>query len=129
MAFKAKVQLAESEYDALSCKYSFHRDKDVKGRPSSNVYGGAIRITVESHDDKNIVAQLMEQYKPVSGSVTFHKGEDAAPIKTLTWEKGYIMVYDETFDKRTGLPMQIYFEISAEKIIMNGETIDHKRPK
>jgi len=129
MAFKAKVQLADNEYDALSCKYSFHRDKDMKGRPSSNVYGGTIRIAVESHDDNNIVARLMEQTKPVPGSVSFHKGEDAAPIKTLTWENGYVMVYDETFDKRTGFPMQIYFEISAEKIIIEGETIDHKWPK
>jgi hypothetical protein len=56
MAFKAKVKLADSEYDALSCDYSFRRDIDLKGRPSSNLYGGTIKVVVESNDDTNIVA-------------------------------------------------------------------------
>ena len=36
MAFKAKLQLGEKEYDALDCHHSFHRDTDEKGRPVSN---------------------------------------------------------------------------------------------
>ena len=129
MAFKAKLQLADNTYDALSCDYSFHRDVDLKGRPSSNVYGGTIRLLVESNDDTNIVAQLMNQFKPVLGSVTFYKGIEAATMKELSWENGYIIKYNEMFDVTSKEPMKIYFEIYAEKIMMGSETVDHKWPK
>ncbi len=129
MAFKAKLKLNDNEYDVLSCDYSFHRDVDLKGRPESNVYGGEIRFLVESNDDTNIVAQLINQFKPVSGSVTFYKGIEAATMKELSWENGYIVKYHETFDTAGEEPMKIHFEISAEKIMMGSETINHKWPK
>jgi hypothetical protein len=129
MAFRAKLQLADGEYDALSCEYSLHRNVDAKGRPDTVVYGGAIRIVVESNDDTNIVARLMDQFKPVSGSVTFHKGGEPSPMKKLSWENGYIMKFHETFDRTDSEPMKIYFEVSAEKIKMGSETVDHKQPK
>jgi hypothetical protein len=129
MAFKAKLQLADGEYDALSCDYSFHRDVDLKGRPDTNVYGGVIRFLEESNDDTNIVAKLMDQFEPVSGSVTFYKGLDAATMKKLSWENGYIMKYNETFNVTSKEPMKIYFEISAEKIMIGSENVDHKWPK
>ena len=129
MAFRAKLQLADDEYDALSCDYSFHRDVDAKGRPTTNVYGGTIRMVVESNDDTNIVAQLMKQFKPFSGSVTFYKGSEPSSMKALSWENGYIMRFRETFDETSREPMKIHFEISAEKIIMGGEEVSHKWPR
>jgi len=129
MAFKAKLKLDDKEYEALDCEYSFHRNVDVKGRPISSVFGGSIRIVVESDDDTNIVAQLMSQFKPVSGSVTFHKGGEPTTMKELSWENGYIMKFIEKFDITNRSPMKIHFDISAEKIIMGGEKVDHKWPK
>lgn len=129
MAFRAKLKLADSEYDALSCDYTFHRDVDLKGRPDSNVYGGTIKLLVESNDDTNIIAQLINQFKPVLGSVTFHKGIEAATMKELSWENGYVIKYSEIFDTTGKQAMKIYFEISAEKIMMGSETVDHKWPK
>ena len=129
MAFKAKVLIEDSEYDALSCDYSFRRGEDLKGRPHTNVFGGYIRIVVESNDDTDLVARIMNQFEPFSGSVTFHKGIDSSSMKELSWENGYIMKYCETFDVTSEEPMKIHFDISAEKITMGGETIDHKWPK
>jgi len=129
MAYLAKLQLADSVYDALDCGYSLHRDVDLKGRPTSSVYGGNIRIVVESNDDTNIVAKLMNQSEPVSGNVTFQKGSDPTSLKQLSWENGYIMKYCETFDMTSTEPMQIYFEIFAEKILMGSGKVDHKKPE
>ena len=129
MAFAVKLELKGSKYDALGCNYSFHRDVDSKGRPESNVYGGTIKVVVEANDDTNIVARLIEQSDPISGSVTFHKDGNAVPMKTLSWENGYIMKYNETFDVTENVPMSIYFELSAGKITVGKETIDHKLPK
>jgi len=129
MAFRAKLLLDGSEFEALSCDYSFHRDTDAKGRPVTSVYGGTVRVVVESNDDTDVVAQLMNQFEPFSGSITFHRGGDPAKLKELTWENGYIMRFSESFDMTNREPMKMYFEISAEKISMEGEEVDHKWPK
>ena len=129
MAFKAKLLLKSSEYEALCCDYSFSRGTDAKGRPATNVYGGMIKIVIESNDDTDVVAQLMNQFEPFSGSITFNKGGDPTKLKELKWENGYIMVFSEYFDVTSKEPMKIYFEISAEKISMEGKEIDHKWPK
>ena len=129
MAFKTKIQIKEKEYDVLDCTYSFRRNVDVKGRPSSNVYGGNIFVTIESNDDTNIAAQLMVEDKPFDGSVTFHKGGEPTTMQKLSWENGYIVNLNETVDVTDKEPMQTHFEIRAEKLTLGSETIDHKWPK
>lgn len=54
MAFKARLQFSGNEYDVLNADYSFTRDVDSKGRPSSSVYGGTINVEVESTEDTSI---------------------------------------------------------------------------
>ena len=69
MAFRATLNFGGKEFDVLDCKYNLKRDVDSKGRPSSNIYGGQIRIQVESTDDTSIVEQMTAQFKTNSGSV------------------------------------------------------------
>lgn len=47
MAFRATLSFAGKEFDVLDCTYSLKRDVDSKGRPSSNIYGGQIRLHVD----------------------------------------------------------------------------------
>jgi hypothetical protein len=129
MAFRAKLQFEGKEYDVLDCNYSFRRDVDLKGRPSSNVYGGNIYVTVESTDDTKIIAQMVNQFKPNSGTVTFNKGDEEAKMKELKWQNGYIINYNEALDVADKEPMQISFVVSAEKITVEGAEVDHKWPK
>lgn len=129
MAFRSSLKFEGKEYDVLDCHYSFHRDVDLKGRPSSNVYGGTIKVMVESTEDTTIIAQMVNQFKPNSGSITFNKGDEDAKMKELSWENGYVVKYRETLDVVGREPMKIYFEISAEKIKMEGVEVEHKWPK
>jgi len=129
MAFRAKLQFEGKDYDVLDCNYSFRRDVDAKGRPSSNVYGGNVYVTVESTDDTKIIAQMVNQFKPNSGTVTFNKGDEEAKLKELKWENGYIIKYNEELDVVGREPMQISFVVSAEKITVEGAEVDHKWPK
>jgi len=129
MAFRAKLQFEGKEYDVLDCNYSFRRDVDAKGRPSSNVYGGNVYVTVESTDDTKIIAQMVNQFKPNSGTVTFNKGDEEAKLKEVKWENGYIIKYNEELDVVGREPMQISFVVSAEKISVEGAEVDHKWPK
>ena len=129
MAFRAKLQFEGKDYDVLDCNYSFRRDVDAKGRPSSNVYGGNVYVTVESTEDTKIIAQMVNQFKPNSGTVTFNKGDEEAKLKELKWENGYIIKYNEELDVVGREPMQISFVVSAEKITVEGAEVDHKWPK
>jgi hypothetical protein len=129
MAFRAKLQFEGKEYDVLDCNYSFRRDVDLKGRPSSSVYGGNIYVTVESTDDTKIIAQMVNQFKPNSGTVTFNKGDEEAKMKEVKWTNGYIINYNESLDIASREPMQISFVVSAEKISVEGAEVDHKWPK
>ncbi|MDR0573868.1 MAG: hypothetical protein LBG96_07565, partial [Tannerella sp.] len=47
------------------------------------VYGGNIYVTVESTDDTKIIAQMVNQFKPNTGTVTFNKGDEEAKLKEL----------------------------------------------
>jgi hypothetical protein len=102
---------------------------DLKGRPSSNVYGGNIYITVESTDDTSIIAQMVNQFKPHNGTVTFNKGEEETKMKELKWKNGYTIKYDESIDIVDKEPMKIYIVVSAEKISVEGAEVDHRWPK
>jgi hypothetical protein len=129
MAFRAKLQFEGKEYDVLDCNYSFCRDVDAKGRPSSSVYGGNIYVSVESTEDTKIIAQMVNQFKPNSGTVTFNKGDEEGKLKELKWESGYLINYDESLDIVGKEPMKISFVVSAEKISVEGAEVDHKWPK
>lgn len=129
MAFRANLKFEGQEYDVLECSYSFRRDVDLKGRPSSNVYGGNIYVEIEATEDTKIVSQMVNQFKPCSGTITFNKGDEDAKMKEVTWENGYVIKYTESLDVTGKEPMKIDFVISAEKISVEGTEVDHKWPK
>lgn len=117
MAFNAKLKIGSADnIDVIKCDYALRRDVDPKGRPSSGVYGGTINLSVESTDDTSIIESMVNQYKPIDGTVTFKKGDEDAKMKELSWEKGYVISYKEGIDKNGDVPMLIDFTVSAEKI-------------
>ena len=91
MAFKALCKIGSKEFDVISCDYAFRRDVDPKGRPASGLYGGTVNLTVESTDDTSIIESMVNQYKPIDGTVTFQKGDEDAKMKEVTFEKAYVV--------------------------------------
>jgi hypothetical protein len=117
MSFNAKLKFGGKDgIDVLACDYKLQRDVDAKGRPSSGVYGGTINISIESTDDTSIVESMVNQYKPVDGVITFKKSDEDAKMKELSFEKAYVISFQETIDVKGAKPMQMDFTISAEKI-------------
>ncbi len=103
MIFRATLSFARKEFDVLDCTYSLKRDVDSKGRPSSNIYGGQIRVHVESTDGTSILENMTNQFKPHSGSITFKKGDEEVKMKELTWENGYITEFIDTIQLGKGI--------------------------
>jgi len=115
MAFNALCKIGGKEFDVISCDYAFRRDVDTKGRPTSGLYGGTINVEVESTEDTSIIESMVNQYKPVDGTITFKKSDEDAKMKELSWEKGYVIAYSESFADGPD-PMLIRFTVSAQKI-------------
>jgi hypothetical protein len=116
MAFKAQAKIGSKAFDVISCSYGLTRDVDAKGRPSSGLYGGTINLLVESTDDTSLIESMVNQYKPVDGTITFKKSDEDAKMKELSFEKGYIVNYQESFSNDGSSPMIINFTVSAQKI-------------
>jgi hypothetical protein len=126
MSFKAKLKLGNGEYDVISCGYQFYREVDLKGRPSSIVYGGRIDFVIESTDDTWVIETMINnQHKPIDGSVTWTKVDADGTLKVLTFEHSFVVAYSESFSTGGGDSMMISFSVSAETIkIGNAELVN-----
>lgn len=129
MAFRSILKFANKEFDVLDCSYRFSRDVDSKGRPSSSIYGGRVYLHVESTEDSVILEQMINQFKPHSGKVTFKKGDEDSKMKELIWENGYIIEYDESLNSIGINPMTIRFVISAQKLSVGNAQFEENWPK
>lgn len=129
MAFRATLNLGGKEFDVLDCSYKLNRDVDAKGRPSSNIYGGVVNVHVESTDDTSILEQMVNQFKPISGSIVFKKGDEEAKMKELEWENGYIIGFEEDIDVVGAKPMSIKFSVSAQVLKMGSAQFEQNWPK
>jgi len=115
-SFKATLKIGSTEFDVLKCDYALRREVDTKGNPATGIFGGTINLSVESTDDTSIIESMVNQHKPIDGTVTFMKGDEDSKMKELTWEKGYVIQYREGLDITNSHPMGIDFTVSAMKI-------------
>lgn len=117
MAFKAQLKIGSKEFDVISCDYALFREVDGKGRPASRVYGGTVDLVIESTDDTSVIeAMVNNQFKPLDGVVTFKKSDEDAKMKELSFTKGYIIKFGESFSTLDNKTMLISFTVSAETL-------------
>ena len=128
MAFKATLSINGKEFDVQKCDYHLRRDVDAKGRPSSDIYGGKINVTIESTEDTSIIEAMVNQFKPGNGSVVFNRGNEQSKMKELIWENGYITDFKEWIDVIGNQPMLLSFTVSAQIIKMGGAVAEQNWP-
>jgi len=128
MAFRATLKIAGKEFDVLDCSYKLERDVDSKGRPASNIYGGKVKIHIESTEDTTVLEQMVTQFKPIPGSIIFKKGDEEAKMKELEWENGYIVSFEEDIDIVGSKPMTIRFEVSAQVLKIGNAQFEQNWP-
>ena len=130
MAFKAQLKIGSNEFDVISCNYALRREVDGKGRPASVVYGGTVDLVIESSDDTSIIeAMVNNQFKPLDGTVTFKKSDEDAKMKELSFEKGYIVNFAESFGTLDSKPMLISFTVSAQTLKIGSAEHKNDWPK
>ncbi len=128
-SFSAIFEAAGSEKcEVISCSYSFDQSTDDKGRPSSKVQGGTIKVTIVSNADSKLAGWMLDPHKQDKGSITFKKIDADSTLKTITFEDAYCVSYSEYFDARgadSSTSMILSLTISADKIDANGVKLDN----
>lgn len=128
MAFKATLTIGNKEFDVQKCNYELRRDVDSKGRPSSDIYGGIIDVTLESTEDTSIIESMVNQFKPGSGSIIFNRGDEESKMKELIWENGYIISFKEGIDVIGKQPMTLSFQVSAQVLKIGEAQLEQNWP-
>ena len=128
MAYNAVLDFEGKEFDVVRSECRIERGVDSKGRPNSNLFGGRVTLQIESNEDTMIFEHMASQFKPNSGTITFRKDE-VDVMKELKWENGYIVSFEENMKNTNGAPMMIRFTVSAQTIIVGGETLKQNWPE
>ncbi len=111
-------------------EYVFSRDTDKKGKVASNVYGGRVKVKIESTEDSSVIeAMLNSQFKSVEGKIIYKKTEEDAKMKEIEFKNAYIVYYKEVLDVNGEVPMTIDFTVSAEELTVGNAGIDNRWPK
>jgi len=128
MAYHATLEIEGERFDVVWCKYSIRRSVDLKGRPSSNLYGGQLTIQIESSDNNEIVKLMNSQFKSTAGTITFTKDEEEE-MKEWKWNNGYIVDFEEGMENTDGTPMSLTFIVSAQSLTVRGTTLEQSWPE
>lgn len=116
MPFKANLEVDSNKHRVLECSYHLERDFDQFGKPSSEVRGGTLEITVETTGTTFFSTWMMSSKLRKSGKIIFEDPTEDAELKVIEFEDAYMVFYEETFGSRGENGMVESFRLSAKKI-------------
>ena len=126
MALKLKVD-GLKDRDVLHISYGLNRQTDPEGQPAGDVRGGKITLQVKSTNDGNIeiFEWACDPRAIKNGSVEFYK-MDKTNMKTLNFEQGFLVNYEEVYDLNDNNSQIEIFTISAKKISIGSAVHNNK---
>lgn len=128
MAFKAKFSVDGKEVNVLTCSFSFHQNVDPTGRPSSDVRGGMIHVSVESTEDTSMFEWMTDPHGFKSGKIIFYKRDSDSKMKELEFKDASCVEYNESFDAVSASPMYTSFTLSAREVTIGNATHANQWP-
>ncbi len=110
-----------TEREVMSVSFSLHQETDVEGRPSAITRGGQIHVTIKSLNDGNteLYEWACDPYVAKGGTFEYEK-RDGTNMKTLKFEDGYLVEFQETYDSTDASAQFEIITISAKKIDIGG---------
>jgi len=125
MSFKAKMTVAGTDYDVISCSYGLNQSVDGSGRPTSEVKAMNINVMIESSEDNSIMEWACDSYGKKDGSIVFNKIDQDQKMKQLDFTDGYVTSYAESFGGDT---MMMSVSISARVLKVGNAELDNNWP-
>lgn len=105
-------------------RYSFRRHVDADGQPTSKVTIEGITLRVKALEDGNteFAEWMCDTYEHKTGKIIFNSTNKFVKMKELSFERGYIVYYQETFNAAGGIMEEL--EISPQKITLGGAELE-----
>lgn len=126
MPFKANLEVDNDTFRALEVSYHFERDYDQFGKPSSEVRGGTIDITIETSGTTLFSTWMMSSKLRKSGKIIFEDPTEDAELKVLEFEDAYMVSYEEIFGSKGENGMVESFRLSAKKVTIGDGSHENK---
>jgi hypothetical protein len=124
MAVNARLNLDKiKDARIIDFSYNFNRDIDSSGRPSGQVRGGTVNITIESTKSAFLPEWMTTQTgKTKSGEIIINSDEnETQSVKKIKFNDSFIVNYGESFSWQGGENMMETFTVSAHEIMVEGE--------
>ncbi len=119
MSFLAKLVIGSSEFVVLRTDYEISQPVDQQNKPNGKPRGGIISVTVESSNKNDLAEWMVSPTMKKSGQITFYRRDANSSMKTLAFNDGYCIGYQESFDSNSPDAMSIRLRISAGEIKIN----------
>ncbi len=103
--------------DVINVRYSFRRQMDADGQPTSKVIIDGIYVRMKSLEGEGTTEfpeWMCSIFKPKNGKIVFFSTQELQQLKELSFERAYLVYYQENFDEVQGFYEEI--EISPKKI-------------
>jgi len=133
MAHTGKFKLDGKEAELVNLSYQLDRGINDKGKPSTLVRKCQITVTIASDDGlKNSAIEWLAEgngsKKGKKGSIVIND-EEGKEFKTIEFENGFLISYNESYGYGVSDNVQETFTISAEKVSVGAAKFDFKWPK
>lgn len=118
-SFLAKLVMDGEKYTVLKCSYKFKKPVDAMTKPSGEVKGGKIHMTVETRGNMELLEWIIAPEKEKNGMITFFRRDALSRLFGIEFKKAQCIKFKEEFNSTNGMPMNINFTIVARSIKFN----------
>jgi len=104
------------EREVLMVTYEFEQATDTEGQMTGIPRGGKIIVKVKALNDgtPDLLAWMVERNLPKKGKITFNETKTGKVMKTIEFENGYCVDFNENWEDKKGHTEEIV--ITCKKI-------------
>ena len=120
-SFRCILTLDGQDFPVVLCSYDFEQATTDRGRATAKVRSGLITLHLDVPDGDELLSWANDPHKKMSGYLTFHETDRPVARDVLSFEDGFCVSYDETFQSGDGLEgaYRCILRISAGKLVLN----------
>lgn len=106
-----------AEREVMYVRYELNQQTDVEGQPTGTTRGGKIYIKVKSNLDGNsdLLEWMCDTNMSKNGTISYPNGA-GGEMKHLSFKKGYMVEYTETYDNKNEIQQFEEFTITCKEI-------------
>lgn len=118
-SFLAKLFLDGETYTVLKCDYDFNKPTDSTTKPSGEVSGGKINLTIESRGNTGFLEWIISPDREKDGIIIFYRRDSISKLMDIKFKKAYCIKFKEQFNADDNQPMRITFTLVARSLTFN----------